>query len=96
MRACRLRARNARYEALATAEERLQFAIHPMQPLAGPGPSPASGPLFRPAWALYAGGATADLRNASGDLSTFARWVATALDMVDGLAWLTQPPARAA
>jgi hypothetical protein len=45
-------------------------------------------PLFQPAWLLFADGQVADLRQVPGTLTDHARWVADALGMLDGLAWL--------
>jgi hypothetical protein len=52
-------------------------------------------PVFQPTWAIYADGAAADLRPVPGSLTGFARWVADALDLLDGLAWLNQPDSAA-
>ena len=79
-----------RYEALPGIAEKLEAAVHPTQAVQ-PGADAKAGPLFRPAWALFADGRTADLRATPGDLADFARWVTTALEMLDGLAWLQQP-----
>jgi (2Fe-2S) ferredoxin len=89
-----------RYESLQGDEARLQASIHPMLP-APPDAAPTAlnaaqvrpAPLFQPTWLLFADGQVADLRQAPGTLTDHARWVADALGMLDGLAWLgeTQP-----
>jgi len=80
-----------RYEALTSTEDKLLSAIHPMRPAAAEAPAGAS-PPFRPAWVLYADGQIADLRADAGNLADLARWVTAALHLLDGLAWLSQPP----
>lgn len=75
------------YEALPDIETRLHTCVHPMH-----APSGASGALFMPAWAIYSDGRAVDVRNAPGDLSAYARWVASAIDIVDGIAWLSETP----
>ena len=84
-----------RYEALQSEEARLQASIHPMLPAPPDATPPAlnaaqvrPAPLFQPAWLLFADGQVADLRQVPGTLTDHARWVADALGMLDGLAWL--------
>jgi len=88
-----MRAYFDRYEALEGDEERLLAAIHPMR--SAPPPAPLDGPpLFQPMWLLFADGQVADLRPKPGTLTDHARWVADALGLLDGLAWLGQVPAQ--
>lgn len=89
-----IRAYFDRYEALQGDEARLLASIHPMQPAPDAAP-PAlhanpvrPAPLFQPAWLLFADGQVADLRQDPGTLTDHARWVADALGLLDGLAWL--------
>ncbi|MCE2948577.1 MAG: hypothetical protein ACK515_00845 [bacterium] len=81
-----------RYEALSGDEERLQASIYPMHP--APPPAPLDGPpLFQPTWLLFPDGQVADLRAVPGSLTDHARWVADALGLLDGLAWLGEQAA---
>jgi hypothetical protein len=90
-----IRAYFDRYESLQGDEARLQASIHPMLP-APPDAAPSAlnaaqvrpAPLFQPTWLLFADGQVADLRQAPGTLTDHARWVADALGVLDGLAWL--------
>jgi hypothetical protein len=89
-----IRAYFDRYEALAGDEERLLASIHPMRPV--PPPAALDGPpLFQPTWLLFADGQVADLRTEAGNLTEHARWVADALGLLDGLAWLGEAPTSA-
>jgi hypothetical protein len=86
-----IRAYFDRYEALASDEARLQAAIQPMQP--APPPASLDGPpLFQPMWLMFSDGQVADLRAEPGTLTDHARWVADALGLLDGLAWLGKAP----
>lgn len=76
-----------RYEALDSDEARLQAMFHPMKATPETAPHPASS-LFCPVWGLFSDGQVADLRPGPGNLSDFARWITSALDLSDGLAWL--------
>jgi hypothetical protein len=78
------------YEALPDVETRLLAAVHPMRP--APGSTEA---LFMPAWAIYTDGRVATLRPRQADLSAYARWVSTTVDLLDGIAWLNDAPSDA-
>ncbi len=79
-----------RYELLDGTEARLQAAMHPMQGALhlAAADSPA---LFQPSWLLFPDGRVGDLRPQPGTFTDFARWVADALGLLEGIAWLSEP-----
>ena len=79
-----------RYESLDSGEARLQAALHPLQGALDPA-SADSPPLFQPAWLLFPDGQVGDLRPQPGTFTDFARWVADALGLLEGVAWLGEP-----
>ena len=76
----------ARYETLASANERIGAAMHP---LGNPDePVTAHAGPFAPSWVIDAQGGVAGRADESPDLARLARWATAATEIADAIAWL--------
>jgi len=75
-----------RYEALASVNERIGIAMHPMGPPERTLASEA-GP-FAPSWLIDPTGGVAARTDEAPDLSRLARWATAATEIADAIAWL--------
>lgn len=79
-------AAQARYESLASVNERIGAAMHPLG-LPGEPPGAHAG-AFAPSWLIDPAGGVAGRTDEAPDLARLARWATAATEIADAIAWL--------